>query len=54
MSWQDIMRRVLQPTEMEGSTFEPHRTSGWGWRFIDGGWEFHRAADFNYNVGPKG
>src|SRR5262249_12103012 len=54
MSWQDIMRRMLQPTEVGRTTFEPHLTSGWGLRLVKGKVENHRAADFNYNVGPNG
>jgi len=39
MSWEDITRRVLQPFQIEknGPTFEPHNTSGWGWRTLENG-----------------
>lgn len=60
MSWNDVMRRILPPIKIDNpsgsfKTFEPHQTSGYGWRtFKNGSKEFHRAGDFNYDVGPNG
>ena len=60
MSWNDIIRRVLPPVRIDNpnggfTVFEPHTTSSYGWRRLkDGSWEFHKAGDFNYNVGPNG
>ncbi|WP_198030060.1 M23 family metallopeptidase [Bradyrhizobium sp. Tv2a-2] len=57
--WQDIIRRMLQPIEIEDRnkrriTFEPHTNDGWGWRLIKGKPELHRGGDFNYNIGQTG
>jgi hypothetical protein len=61
MSWNDTMRRILPSVKIDspnGSsrTFEPHKTSGYGWRWLEQQqrWEDHHAGDFNYDVGPNG
>lgn len=52
MSWEDMMRRILPPTE----GISPHVTSRYGERFNrpEGSSNPHGGVDFNYNVGPNG
>ncbi|MBR0774442.1 M23 family metallopeptidase [Bradyrhizobium diazoefficiens] len=52
MSWEDMMRRILPPTE----GFSPHVTSRYGERFNrpEGSSNPHGGVDFNYNVGANG
>lgn len=52
MSWENMMRRILLPTE----GISPHATSRYGERFDrpEGSSNPHGGVDFNYNVGPNG
>jgi hypothetical protein len=60
MRWEDIMPIILPPrvNPQTGKVTYPHITSNgdgglndFGWRFVNGKWEWHWGVDFNYGGG---